>query len=109
MKNLAIIGGMAVITFLIRYSMFAVAGKTEFPRWFREVLRFVPPAVLSAIIAPSVFFPTGEGLVLGIGSPHLAGAVAAFIVGKLTGNLLAVIVTGMAVFWLWGFAPGLFR
>ncbi len=108
MKNLLVIGGMALITFLIRYSMFVVAGRTEFPRWFRDALRYVPPAVLSAIIAPSVLMPAGEGLVLGVGSPHLAGALAAFIVGKLTGKLLAVIVTGMAVFWIWRAVPGLF-
>jgi len=108
MKNLLVIGGMALITFLIRYSMFVVAGRMEFPRWFRDALRYVPPAVLSAIVAPSVLMPTGEGLVLGVGSPHLAGAIAAFVVGKLTGKLLAVIVTGMAVFWIWRAVPGLF-
>lgn len=107
MKNLVVIGGMALITFLIRYSMFAAAGKRDFPRWFKEALRFVPPAVLSAIIAPSILMPTGEGLVLGIGSPHIAGAVAAFVAGKLTGRLLAVIVTGMVVFLLWRAVPGL--
>ena len=101
MKIYLIIGGMALITFSIRYLMFAAARRFEFPPWFGEVLRFVPPAVLSAIILPSVLIPRGTEVVFGIGSPHLIGAAAALLVGLKTHSLLAVIVTGMAVFWVW--------
>jgi branched-subunit amino acid transport protein len=101
MKIYLIIGGMAAITFSIRYLMFAAAHRFEFPAWFAGVLRFVPPAVLSAIILPSVLIPRGTEVVVGIGSPHIVGALAALFVGLKTRNLLAVIVTGMAVFWMW--------
>jgi branched-subunit amino acid transport protein len=101
LKIYLIIGGMALITFLIRYTMFAAAHRFEFPPWFAEVLRFVPPAVLSAIIVPSVLIPRGTEVLVSIGSPHLVGALAALLVGWKTRNLLAVIVTGMAVFWAW--------
>jgi branched-subunit amino acid transport protein len=100
MKVYLVIGGMALVTFLIRYTMFAAADKFEFPPWFVEVLRFVPPAVLSAIIVPSVFLPAGTEVVLSFRSPHLVGALAALLVGLKTRNLLLVIVTGMAAFWL---------
>ena len=90
MKTYLVIGGRALVTFLIRYGMFAAADRFVFPPWFAEVLRFVPPAVLAAIILPSVL----------ISGPHLAGAAAALLVGLKTRSLLPVIVTGMAVFWL---------
>jgi branched-subunit amino acid transport protein len=101
MNELVLITGMAAITFLIRYAMFALAGRLEIPALVSRTLRFVPPAVLSAIILPSVLMPRGAGLELQLGSPHLAGALVALVVGRLTGKLLAVIVSGMAVFWLW--------
>ncbi len=96
MKTYLVIGGMALITFLIRYTMFAVADRFSFPRWFEEALRFVPPAVLTAIIVPSVLPAGGETLPV----PQLAGALAALLVGIRTRSLLPVILTGMTVFWL---------
>ena len=101
MKDFLLIGGMAAITFLIRYAMFAATGRFEIPALVARTLRFVPPAVLTAIIVPAVLMPGGKGLELGPESPQLAGALAALLVGRLSGNFLAVIVSGMGVFWLW--------
>jgi len=101
MKTYLIIAGMALVTFSIRYLMFAVAHRFTFPEWFEELLRFVPPAVLAAMILPSVLIPQGTEVVFGIGSPHLIGAGVSFLVGVKTRNLLAVIITGMTVFWMW--------
>jgi branched-subunit amino acid transport protein len=101
MNETLLIAGMTAITFLIRYAMFATAGRFEIPPLVSKTLRFVPPAVLSAIILPAVLMPGGSELQLHVGSPHIAGALVALVVGRLTGKLLAVIVSGMAVFWLW--------
>ncbi len=101
MKELLLIGGMAAITFLIRYAMFAASGRFGIPAFVTRSLRFVPPAVLSAIIVPAVLMPRDRGLELGLESPELAGALVALLVGRLSGNFLAVIASGMGVFWLW--------
>jgi branched-subunit amino acid transport protein len=101
MNEVLLIAGMTAITFLIRYAMFAVAGRFEIPAFVSKTLRFVPPAVLSAIIVPAVLIPGGRDFQLQIGSPQLAGALVALVIGRLTGNLLAVIFSGMAVFWIW--------
>jgi branched-subunit amino acid transport protein len=93
--------GMTAITFLIRYAMFATAGRFALPEVVTRTLRYVPPAVLSAIILPAVLIPDEKTLHISLSSPHLVGAVAALAVGLLTRNILAVIITGMAVFWLW--------
>jgi len=60
MTEVYLIGGMTLVTFLIRYTMFAVAGRFEFPALFERGLRYVPPAVLTAIIVPAVLIPKGD-------------------------------------------------
>jgi len=101
MSDILLIAGMAAITLGIRYAMFAAAGRFEIPAAVSRTLRFVPPAVLSAIILPAILIPAGEELQLHIGSPHMAGALVALVVGRLTGKILAVVISGMAVFWIW--------
>jgi len=60
MNEAVLIIGMAVITFAIRFVMFAFAGKMTFPNWLELALKFVPPTVLTAIIVPSVVMPHGS-------------------------------------------------
>ena len=101
MNELYLIAGMAVVTFGIRYSMFAVAGRIEFPTQLINALRYVPPAVLTALIVPAVLIPTGENVWLSYTNPYLVGAIIAFTVGWVSKNLLLTIVVGMAAFWGW--------
>ncbi len=101
MNEYLLIGGMAAITFLVRYAMFATAGRVEIPDFVTRALRYVPPAVLSAIILPAVLLPGGKELDLSLGSPQLVGALVSLLVGRLSGNILAVIVSGMGTFWIW--------
>ena len=103
MTELYLIGGMAVVTFVIRYSMFAVAGRFEFPTRLNEALRYVPPAVLTAIIVPAVLMPNGESIEVSWTNAYLVGAIVAAVVGWTSKNLLLTITVGMAVFlgWQW--------
>ena len=94
---------MLLVTFSIRYSMFAVAGRKEFPPWLGRALRYVPPAVLTAIIVPAVLLPAGDKISLSYTNPYLVGALIACIVGWLSRSLLLTIVLGMGGFlgWQW--------
>jgi branched-subunit amino acid transport protein len=93
--------GMFVVTFGIRYSMFAVAGRTEFSPQLINALRYVPPAVLTAIIVPAVLIPTGDTIQFSLTNPYLVGALVATGVGWFSRNLLLTIVAGMLAFWGW--------
>ncbi|MCB9100493.1 MAG: AzlD domain-containing protein [Anaerolineales bacterium] len=106
MNELYLIAGMAVVTFVIRYSMFAVAGRFEFSTRLTEALRYVPPTVLTAIIVPSVLMPGGESIDLSWTNAYLVGAVAAMGLGWVSNNLLLTIVGGMAVFLSWQWLVG---
>ena len=50
-----LIGGL--LTFGMRLSFIYLFGRFEIPEMIRRALRFVPPAVLSAIILPQLFMP----------------------------------------------------
>ena len=53
------IAGMMVVTFGVRYPVLALVGRTELPPALLEALKFIPPAVLTAIIVPAVLMPQG--------------------------------------------------
>jgi branched-subunit amino acid transport protein len=101
MDEFYMLGGMALVTFGIRYSMFALAGRYEFPRPLIEALRYVPPAALTAIIVPSVLIPTGEAVDLSLSNAYLVGAMVAGSIGWWRQNLLLTISVGMAAFLVW--------
>ena len=80
-------GGLA--TFAMRFSFIYAFGRVEVPPLLRRALRFVPPAVLSAIVFPEIF--------LGGSSPRLLAGLAAVSVAALTRRTLPTILAGMAV------------
>ncbi len=90
---------MALVTFDIRYIMFPVSGRWQFPKLFERGLKYVPPVVLTAIIVPSVLMPTGETLNLELSNPYIIGAITACAMGGLFKKLLLTIVVSMVFFW----------
>jgi branched-subunit amino acid transport protein len=101
MNEWLLIGGMALVTFTIRYPLLALSGRLQMPAALVRALGFVPPVVLTAIVVPAVFFADGQTSGLHPGNPRLAGAIACIAVGLWRKNLLLTIVVGMATFWLW--------
>jgi len=104
MSEIWLICGMALVTFAIRYTLFAVSGQLEFSKPLARALQYVPPAVLTAIIVPAVLIPTGDNIQFNLQNAYLVGGVVAFIVGWFSKNLLLTIISGMAVFLLWQWA-----
>ncbi|WP_019616026.1 AzlD domain-containing protein [Psychromonas ossibalaenae] len=97
MNEFYLIFGMFVVTFAIRFVMFAFAGKMQFPSWLEKALKFVPPAVLTAIIVPSVVMPAGV-LDISFTNVYLTAALFSLAVALLTKNLLKTIGLGMLFF-----------
>ena len=94
-----IILGMGVVTYAIRLLPMMLLGCVEGRPLMRRALRFVPPAVLSALIFPELFLPGGT-LDLSLGNPRLlAGALAALIAWR-TKNALLAIAVGMMALWI---------
>ena len=88
-----------LLTFAIRLSFMFLWGRLSVPDWVQRALRFVPPAVLTAIIFPEVFIRQGA-LVLSPANPRLIAAAVAVVVGFRSKNIVWTIAAGMLVLWL---------
>lgn len=91
--------GMGVVTFALRVSVIAFQDRlTLFPALTRA-LRFVPAAVLAAIVAPAVVYGDA-GLDLSLGNERLLAALVAAFVAWWQKSLLLTLLAGMGAFWL---------
>jgi branched-subunit amino acid transport protein len=88
-----LIGGL--LTFATRLSFILLLERIKVPGWFRRGLRFVPAAVLSAIILPALTSPDGT-LILSWRNPQLLAGMVAILVAWRTRNVLLTILAGMA-------------
>ncbi len=94
--------GMMVVTFGIRYVLFALADHVKIPALIESSLRFIPPAVLIAITVPAVLLPNGKWH-LSWTNPYLVSAAIATGAGILTKKLLLTIAVGLFTFFLYRF------
>ena len=99
-----IILGLALGTYLIRYSFLGLIGDRQMPAWILRHLRYTPVAVLPGLVAPLVLWPAATG-----GTPdpaRLAAAAVTLLVGVWGKNVLAAILSGgvtlYAMLWLVG-------
>lgn len=90
---------LGVITFAIRFSFIAMLERINLPRNFHRALRFVPIAVLSAIIAPELGLSNNAFAITPTNPRLVAGILATFVAYK-TKSVVWTITAGMVVFWL---------
>lgn len=93
--------GMALPTFVIRYGPIFYSGRVTLSPRLIDLLRYVPPVVLTAIVVPAVLIPSGTSWELTYTNPRLGAAIAAFLIAWKWNNLLLTITLGMAIFFIW--------
>ncbi len=102
--EIVLIMGMAAVTFLVRWPVLALMSRISLPQIMLDGMKFIPPAVLAAIIAPAMLMPSGE-IDVHPSNAYLAAGVVAGLLAWRTRDLLATIMLGMAFFviwrWLW--------
>jgi branched-subunit amino acid transport protein len=98
--NIAVmILGMALINLVIRWPVYLFANHFRFPPIIERALAFVPVAVLTAIIVPTVLYPgDGTQLALTWKNPALLAALVAAAVSYFGKNLFATIGAGVVAF-----------
>ena len=96
--------GMMAVTFGVRYPVLALVSRLSLPQPVLDTLKFIPPAVLTAIVVPAVLMPDGQ-VSIGLDNAYLIAGVAAALVSWRSKNLLLTIVLGMTIFigWRWLF------
>ena len=90
---------VGALTFALRWSFIALADSVAMPAGVQRALRFVPAAVLAAILLPAIVVDEGH-IALTPDNLRLFAAVAAAMVAWRTRNMLYTIATGMLVLWV---------
>ena len=94
-----IVIAMGIVTFGIRLFPIVLLGRIEIPLIVQRALRFVPPAVLTAIVVPELLYHNGQVDVSLMNVRLLAGLIA-IVVAWRTKNALITIGTGMIALWV---------
>ena len=90
------VGGL---TYLSRLSFIALFARWEMPSFVARALRFVPAAMLTAIVLPAVAL-RGSGVDPALAHDKLAAALLASVVAWRTRSPTATMVAGMVALWL---------
>lgn len=90
----AIIIGLAIGSYALRFVFIGFVGDRPMPPWLLRHLRYTAVAVLPALIAPLVVWPSAtEGQP---DLPRMSAAAVALVVGVISKNVLAAIFSGAA-------------
>ena len=88
---------VGALNYLSRLSFIDFFARREMPPLLARALKFVPAAMLTALIVPMIVAPSlgsaGETM------PRVIAAVLAAVVALLTRGEMATIVAGMAALW----------
>jgi branched-subunit amino acid transport protein len=94
-----IILAIGIGTFALRLSFIQMLGRASPPPYLQRALRFVPAAVMAALVLPALVNANGA-IDLSLGNERLlAGVLAAFVAWR-TRQVLLTLAVGMAALWL---------
>ncbi len=95
-ESWAVVLGLAIGTFLIRYSFIGLFADRDMPVWLDRALKLMVPAIFAAIVFSGVAMVGGE--VAGLAHwPRYAAAFVALVAAVITrGNMLVTVGVGMA-------------
>jgi branched-subunit amino acid transport protein len=91
--------GMGLITFAIRASFLLFSEHFTLSRRLERALKYVPAAVMAAIITPALVLPEGQ-IDLSITNVRLLAGIIAALVAWRSRSILLTIVVGMAALWI---------
>lgn len=94
-----LLGAIGLGTFALRLSFIHWFGRREVPPGLQRGLRFVPAAVLAALVAPAVVY-SGSDPGLTLHNARLLAGITAFLVAWTTRSVLLTMGVGMGALWL---------
>jgi branched-subunit amino acid transport protein len=90
--------GAGAVTFALRLSFVLLLGRVEIPSFLERALRYVPAAVLTAVVIPLLFYAEGS-LDLSLGNGRLVAGVVAALICWRTRSVPLTLIGGMATLW----------
>ena len=91
--------GAGAVTFALRLSFIALLGRMETPDFLGRALRFVPAAVLTAVVIPLLVYVNGA-LEVSLGNERLLAGLVAALIAWRTRSVLFTLGGGMAALWM---------
>ena len=98
LKIWAVILLVGALNYASRLSFIAFFARRAVPPLLARALKYVPAAMLTALILPMVVEP--HGLATDFATPRVAAALVAAVVAWFTRSTLPTLGAGMAVLWL---------
>lgn len=93
--------GMGLVTYVPRLLPLLCLSHRQLPKWLVDWLTLIPAAVLSALLAPSLFIDAAPRA-FHLGRAELLVAVPTFLFAVKTGSLGGTVLFGMLLYWLAG-------
>jgi branched-subunit amino acid transport protein len=90
--------GAGAVTFALRLSFVLLLGRVEIPSFLERALRYVPAAVLTAVVIPLLFYAEGA-LDLSLDNGRLVAGVVAALICWRTRSVPLTLIGGMATLW----------
>lgn len=98
---LFLFAGMGLVTYLPRAIPLLYLAHKEMPQWLIDWLSLIPVAILSALLAPSLFTDSASRS-FHFGKLELLVAIPTLIFALKTRSLGGTVLVGMILFWLAG-------
>ncbi len=89
---------LGAVTYLPRLLPLVMLSRRTLPGWFAEWLELVPAAILSALIAPTLFAHSAPRLFT-LGKVELLAALPTLFCAYKTRSLAGTVVVGMLCYW----------
>lgn len=105
-KIIFIILGMALVTYLPRFLPMYILTRLKIPQIVIDWLKYVPVAVLAALIVPGIITADRE-IFIALSNTYLLASLPAFLLALLTRSMLVTIVAGMCLVLLLQFLPNI--
>lgn len=99
---LFLFSGMGLVTYIPRWLPLFYLAHRRLPRWLIDWLSLIPVAILSALLAPSLF-TDGHPRSLHPGKLELLVAIPTLIFSLKSRSMGATVLVGMFLYWLGGF------
>src|SRR4029453_10270715 len=91
---------VGLFNYLSRLSFIALFARIEMPPLVARALRFVPAAMLMAIVLPAVVFSSPGVLAFSYTNPKVIAALVAALVAWRTRSAVATMRLGMGTLWI---------
>jgi branched-subunit amino acid transport protein len=95
-----VIVAVGLLNFLSRLSFIALFARRQMPGWLARTLKYVPAAMLTALVVPMILAPNPAAPGVIHANPRVLAALLAGVVAYVTRSTLATLAAGMAALWV---------